>query len=311
MAPMAGVTDMAYRSLCRDMGCDLTFTEMVSAKGLFYGGKGTKKLLLTAENERPCGIQIFGSDPNIMGDMAKRLCGEYGTELALIDINMGCPAHKIVSNGEGSALMKDMAHASIIIEAVAKASSLPVSVKFRKGFSNDDINAVQFAKMSQESGAAMLTIHGRTREQMYSGCADWDIIARVKQAVTIPVIGNGDVFSGSDAVEMLKRTGCDGIMVARGAQGNPFIFEEIKAAISGEDYTRPSDAERIDAALLHAKRLRESKGERAVIEMRKHAAWHIKGMRDSSKLRTEINSCETFAAMADLLKKYKDYLTLE
>ncbi|MBQ9832112.1 MAG: tRNA dihydrouridine synthase DusB [Clostridia bacterium] len=310
LAPMAGVTDLPYRSICRDMGCDFTFTEMVSAKGLFYGGNGTKQLLCTADNERPCGIQLFGSEEKIMADMAKRLCDEYMGDISLIDINMGCPAPKIVSNGEGSALMKDLKKAAAVIEAVVKASTLPVSVKFRKGFTNETVNAVEFARMAQDSGAKMLTVHGRTREQMYSGNADWDIIARVKAAVTVPVIGNGDVFSGIDAKNMLEQTDCDGIMVARGAQGNPFIFREIKAVLSGGEYSEPSDIERIDTAIFHARRLQSCKGDRSVVEMRKHAAWYTHGMRDAAKVRTQINLCETFDAMVSLLEKYKEDLTL-
>lgn len=311
LAPMAGVTDMPYRSICRDMGCDLTFTEMVSAKGLFYGGSGTKKLLYTASNERPCAVQLFGSEPDIMGDMAKRLCDEYNGEITLIDINMGCPAPKIVNNGEGSALMKNLPLASRVIEAVVKASALPVSVKFRKGFTEKTVNALEFARMAEESGASMITVHGRTREQMYSGIADREIIAKVKQAVKIPVIGNGDIFSAESAVDMLEKTKCDGIMVARGAQGNPFIFAEIKARLEGKEYKKPTDGERIDMAIFHAKKLCEYKGERSVVEMRKHAAWYTHGMHDAARLRTEINRCETFDGMISLLEIYKESLTIE
>lgn len=311
LAPMAGVTDLPFRSICRDMGCDFTFTEMVSAKGLFYGGSGTKKLLCTAENERPCGIQLFGSDPHIMSDMAKQLTDEYAEEISLIDINMGCPAPKIVNNGEGSALMKDIPLASKIIEAVSKATPLPVSVKFRKGFNEKTVNAVEFARMAEESGASMVTVHGRTREQMYAGTADWDIIADVKANVKIPVVGNGDIFSGSDAVKMLEQTGCDGIMAARGAQGNPFIFAEIRACLSGKEAKKPTDGERIDMAIYHARKLCEYKGERSVVEMRKHAAWYIHGIHGAARIRTEINRCETYAEMTSLLKLYKESLTTQ
>ena len=242
LAPMAGVTDLPFRAICANMGADFTYTEMVSAKGLFYGGKNSHALLVTAIEERPCGVQLFGSEPEVMADMAGMLCEQYAGEITLIDINMGCPARKITSNREGSALMLDMPLASRIISAVAKASALPVTVKFRKGFDAAHVNAPEFARMAEDAGASAVTVHGRTREQMYSGKADWDIIASVKQAVKIPVVGNGDVFSGAAALALLKHTGCDGIMVARGAQGNPFLFEEIKAALHGVPYERPSDA---------------------------------------------------------------------
>lgn len=309
LAPMAGVTDMAYRELCRSLGCDFTFTEMVSAKGLYYGGEGTKRLLMTAQNERPCGVQLFGSEPSVMAEMAKRLSQEYENEIALIDINMGCPARKIISNGEGCALMKEPVKASKIIRAVSEAASVPVSVKIRRGFNAQSVNAVAFAKMAEESGAKMITVHGRTGDQMYSGRADWDIIAGVKDALSIPVIGNGDIFSGGDALRMLEKTCCDGIMVARGAQGNPFIFGEIHAALRGEAYVKPSDAQRIDMAMLHAKKLVAYKGERAIVQMRKHAAWYIKGMQDASLMRERINACNSLCAMLDLLGTYKDVLT--
>ena len=279
LAPMAGVTDLPYRRLCRELGCDFTYTEMVSAKGLRYGAAATAALLETSPEERPCGVQLFGREPAILAEVAGKLCRENRGELALIDINMGCPAPKITGNGEGSALMKEPKLAAQIIEAVVKASDLPVTVKFRKGFDAAHCNALEFAKLAQESGAALVTLHGRTREQMYSGKADWDVIARVKQALSIPVIGNGDVFSGADALAMRAYTHCDGIMVARGAQGNPFIFQEIQAALAGRPYTPPTPAQRLDMALEHLRRAVEYKGERAYVEMRKHMAWYIRGIR--------------------------------
>ena len=236
LAPMAGVTDLAFREICRAMGADFSYTEMVSAKGLYYGSERTASLLAASPLERPYGVQLFGAEPEIVAGMAKRLADEAHPGLALIDLNMGCPARKITGNGEGSALMLDLPRAARIIESAAKSSSLPITVKFRKGFDAAHINAVAFARMAEESGAAMLTVHGRTREQMYSGKADWDIIAAVKTAVSIPVIGNGDVFSGQDALALRAHTGCDGIMVARGAEGNPFIFREIHAALAGKPY---------------------------------------------------------------------------
>ena len=303
LAPMAGVTDLTYRALCKELGCDFTYTEMVSAKGLYYGGAGSAALLETAPNERPCGVQIFGREPGLMAEIAGRLSEENNGELALIDINMGCPAPKITGNGEGSALMLEPVLAGRIIEDVAKASSLPVTVKFRKGFDDNHVNALEFGKIAQESGAAMVTIHGRTRSQMYSGKADWDIIARLKAELSIPVIGNGDIFSGTDALAMRAHTGCDGVMVARGAQGNPFIFKEIKAALCGEPYTPPSEREKLDMAMAHLRRAVEHKGQRAVIEMRKHVAWYLKGIKGAAALRSQVNAANTLEEMLALLDR--------
>lgn len=308
LAPMAGVTDLAFREICRAMGADFSYTEMVSAKGLYYGSDRTASLLAASPQERPYGVQLFGAEPEIVSEMAKRLSEEAPEGLALIDLNMGCPARKITGNGEGSALMRDLPRAARIIEATAKASALPVTVKFRKGYDAEHINAVPFARMAEESGAAMVTVHGRTREQMYSGRADWDIIAEVKQAVSIPVIGNGDVFSGADALALRAHSGCDGVMVARGAEGNPFLFAEIKAALSGREYTPPTDAERIDAALAHARRLVECRGGRAVIEMRKHVAWYLSGMRGASTLRAQVNRIGSLAELETMLLQYRESL---
>lgn len=308
LAPMAGVTDLAFREICRAMGADFSYTEMVSAKGLYYGSERTASLLAASPLERPYGVQFFGAEPEIVAEMAKRLADEAHPGLALIDLNMGCPARKITGNGEGSALMLDLPRAARIIESAAKSSSLPITVKFRKGFDAAHINAVAFARMAEESGAAMLTVHGRTREQMYSGKADWDIIAAVKTAVSIPVIGNGDVFSGQDALALRAHTGCDGIMVARGAEGNPFIFREIQAALAGKPYAPPTNAERIDTALAHARRLVECRGARAVIEMRKHVAWYLSGMRGASALRAQVNATGSLAELEAMLTQYKHAL---
>lgn len=308
LAPMAGVTDLAFREICRAMGADFSYTEMVSAKGLYYGSERTASLLAASPLERPYGVQLFGAEPEIVAGMAKRLADEAHPGLALIDLNMGCPARKITGNGEGSALMLDLPRAARIIESAAKSSSLPITVKFRKGFDAAHINAVAFARMAEESGAAMLTVHGRTREQMYSGKADWDIIAAVKTAVSIPVIGNGDVFSGQDALALRAHTGCDGIMVARGAEGNPFIFREIHAALAGKPYAPPTNAERIDTALAHARRLVECRGARAVIEMRKHVAWYLSGMRGASALRAQVNAIGSLAELESMLTQYKHAL---
>ena len=306
LAPMAGVTDLAFREICRAMGADFSYTEMVSAKGLYYGSDRTAALLAASEAERPYGVQLFGAEPEIVSAMAKRLCEENHEGLALIDINMGCPARKITGNGEGSALMRDLPRAGRIIEATAKASTLPVTVKFRKGYDESSVNAVAFARMAESSGAAMVTIHGRTREQMYSGKADWDIIAEVKQAVSIPVIGNGDVFSGADALAMRAHTGCDGIMVARGAEGNPFLFREIQAVLRGEAYAPPTVEERIDTALLHARRLVETRGKRAIIEMRKHVAWYLSGMRGAAALRGAVNRIDSLEELSAMLLPLKE-----
>ena len=281
LAPMAGFTDMTYRSICREHGCDFTFTEMISAKGLKYGGKSAD-LMETAPNERPCGIQLFGRDPDIMAEMARRICGENKGELALIDINMGCPAPKITGNGEGSALMKEPGVAARVIEAVVKASDLPVSVKF---------------------------IHARTREQMYSGAADWEVIAEAKAALSIPVIGNGDVTGGSSAIAMRDYTGCDGIMIARGALGNPYVFQEVKAAFAGVPYTPPSNAERLDLAIAHVRGLVAHKGPHGVIEMRKHIAYYVRGMKGASAFRTAATLAPTAEALIDLIEEYKNSIS--
>lgn len=304
LAPMAGVTDLPFRVLCKRMGADLTFTEMVSAKGLQYKNTRTQELLETAQEERPCGVQLFGSEPELLARTARELAEEYAGKLKLIDLNMGCPAHKIVSNGEGSALMKTPALAARIIEAVAKACPLPVSVKFRKGWDDGQVNAVPFAKMAQESGAAAICVHGRTRAQQYSGRADWGIIGEVKAAVHIPVWGNGDIFSAADALNMRAQTGCDGVLVARGAQGNPFIFREIAGALQGEHIPPATPAQRVELALEHARMQQAYHGQHGIIEMRKHIAWYLKGMRGAAQLRTRVNAASSLAELEALLQEY-------
>ena len=306
LAPMAGITDTAFREMCLKYGAELAYTEMISAKGMHYNCMATRKLIELSEREGPCGVQLFGSSPDILADISREIESEYGEKVALIDINMGCPARKIVSNGEGSALMLDLPLASQIISAVKKAVRLPVSVKFRKGFDSEHLNAVEFAKMAQDSGADIITIHGRTREQMYSGKVDLDAIAAVKRSVTIPVIGNGDIFCGADAANMFKYTGCDGIMVARGAQGNPFIFEEIKAYLSGSPYTPPSAEQRAAAALEHAKRHLFLKLELIIIELRKHMAWYVSSALGVGKIRTRLMRAQTLDDIESALAEYAE-----
>ena len=305
LAPMAGVTDKPFRILCKEMGCGFVYTEMVSSKGLFYNSDKTKLMLDIDERELPVGVQLFGSDPKIMGEMAYEVSKD--DKVSIIDINMGCPAPKIVKNCEGSALMKDSKLASDIMYEASKKSLVPVTVKFRKGWDDDNINAVEFAKMAENSGASAVTVHGRTRKQMYEGNADWDIIRKVKQSVNIPVIGNGDVFSPEDAKRMLDETGCDGVLVARGAMGNPWIFKRIIHYLStGEMLPEPSPKGRIDMAIRHTNMMVEYKGENiGVKEMRKHIAWYIKGLKNATSVKNMINTINSKEELIDVLLSYK------
>lgn len=306
LAPMAGVTDKPFRILCKEMGCGFVYTEMVSSKGLFYNSDKTKLMLDIDERELPVGVQLFGSDPKIMGDMAYEVSKD--DKVSIIDINMGCPAPKIVKNCEGSALMKDLKLASDIIYEVSKKSLVPVTVKFRKGWDDDNINAVEFAKMAEDSGVSAVTVHGRTRKQMYEGSADWDIIRKVKQSINIPVIGNGDVFSPEDAKRMLDETGCDGVLVARGAMGNPWIFNRILHYLStAEILSEPSPQEKIDMAIRHTNMMVEYKGENTgVKEMRKHISWYIKGLRNASSVKNIINTISSKEELIEVLLRYKN-----
>lgn len=291
-APLAGVTDSAYRSILSEMGAVLTCTEMVSGKGLLYENRKTEELLLIRPEEGPVSYQIFGGEPAVMRETAQRLAGR---ENALFDINMGCPVPKVVKNGEGSALLKDLDRLYEVARAVCEAADKPVTIKIRKGWDEDHIVAAEAAKAAEAAGCAAVTIHGRTREQFYTGKADWDIIAAVKKAVSIPVIGNGDVFTAADALRMMDETGCDGVMIARGMLGNPWLFREAVCLWrDGEQLPPPDGEEKRRIMQLHFARMIEDKGEkRAVLEMRKHFGWYTKGRPGSTSLRRKVNTVTT------------------
>ncbi len=302
LAPMAGVTDLPFRLLCKEQGCDVMVTEMISAKALYYGNKNTIPLMQTSEQEKPIGFQLFGSDPSLMADMASKV-ESMDMGFAYIDINMGCPVPKIVNNHEGSSLMLQPELASEIVRKMSDAVKLPVTVKIRKGFDSKHENAAEFAKRLADSGAAAIAVHGRTREQYYAGQADWDAIRDVKKAVDIPVIANGDIFSGQDAVRILDHTGCDGVMIGRGAKGNPWIFREVKAALRGEEIPEhPAEAEILQMLLRHARLNIEYKGEfTGIREMRKHAAWYTTGLHGSSRFRDLVNHINRYDEFEQLV----------
>lgn len=304
LAPMAGVTDLPFRLLCKEQGCDVLYTEMVSAKAIMYKNRNTEPLMQYEQVEHPIGLQLFGSEPQIMADMAKKV-QERGYDF--IDINMGCPVPKIVNNNEGSALMLQPKLVGEIVSAMVKAIDVPVTVKIRKGFDEEHVNAVEIAKIAEASGAAAVAVHGRLRSEYYSGCADWNVIRQVKEAVKIPVIGNGDLTSPQDVLQMKAETGCDAFMIGRGAKGNPFIFSQMKTYFEkGYIKERPTQSEMVDVMLRHAQMMVEYKGEfTGIHEMRKHVAWYTTGFPNSSKLRDEVNRVESYEALKDLLYMWK------
>ncbi len=301
LAPMAGVTDLPFRLLCKEQGAGLLCMEMVSAKAILYKNKNTEELLSIDERELPVSLQLFGSDPEIISNIAHQI---EERPFDILDINMGCPVPKIVNNGEGSALMKNPKLAGEIIEKTAKAIKKPVTVKIRKGFDDNHVNAVEMAKIAEASGAAAIAVHGRTREQFYSGKADWDIIRQVKEAVSIPVIGNGDLLTAQDVIAMYEQTGCDGFMIGRGAQGNPWIFKQVLSYFeTGQQLSKPTFEEVTEMMLRHARMMLEFKGEYTGIrEIRKHGAWYTAGYPNSAKLRVLINQVETYEELEALLR---------
>lgn len=300
LGPMAGVTDLPFRLLCKEQGAGLLCMEMVSAKAILYNNRNTEGLLTIDPRETPVSLQLFGSDPKIMSEMAKRI---EERPFSILDVNMGCPVPKVVRNGEGSALMKDPVRVYEIVSALVKAIKKPVTVKIRKGFDDAHINAVEIARIIEEAGASAIAVHGRTREQYYSGKADWDIIRRVKEAVSVPVIGNGDVTSPAAAEEMFLKTGCDGVMIARGAQGNPWIFSQMSAWEQEGILPGPPDKEEIRRMIMrHAEMQLEFKGKYLGIrEMRKHVSWYTKGIKGAARLREKVNQMESLEELENLL----------
>jgi tRNA-dihydrouridine synthase B len=311
LAPMAGITDAPFRGICKRFGAGLTCTEMVSAKGLHYNpdAAASRELLTFAPEEERCVVQIFGADPEVMAEQARRIVEAHGTRVAAIDINMGCPVTKVVSRGEGCGLMRTPELAEEVVEAVAGRCGVPVTVKFRKGWDSQDAGAVEFARRMEAAGASALSVHGRTRGQFYRGKADWDVIARVKEAVSVPVVASGDVLCAADALAMLTGTGVDAVMVARGAQGNPWIFREARALIDrGEVLTPPRPLERIGVAREHLAALVAFAGEGAYRRMRKHVAWYVKGLPEATRVRDRAFEAGSAEELDALLADYGEFM---
>ena len=303
LSPMAGVTDLPFRTICKEKGCGMLYTEMINAKALCYDDENTKKMLNLEDDGHPVAVQIFGSDPEYMGKAAS-IMNQYTNDI--LDINMGCPAPKVIKNGDGSALMRNPKLAAEVLTAVVKKKKKPVTLKIRKGWDDNSVNALEIAKIAEECGISALAIHGRTREQFYSGKADWDIIAEIKQSINIPVIGNGDVFDVQDAVNMLEKTKCDAIMIGRGSQGNPWIFNRINHYMkTGEVLPEPTLEEKISTAIKHMNLAVAEHGEYvAVREMRKHIGWYLKGLKNSAKYRDQINKITDYKEVISMLEEY-------